>query len=144
MSRDAFFDSNVLLYLVSADSAKADRAEALLGKGGIASVQVLNEICSVCVRRHGMSWEETDRLLDAVRAHCRIEPLTEDTFDLGRRLAERYRLSVYDAMIVAAAMLAGSKILHSEDLHDGLLVEERLVVRNPFRARSVQDRAKGK
>jgi predicted nucleic acid-binding protein len=134
MSGDAFFDSNVLLYLISADTAKADRAEALLARGGIVSVQVLNEISSVCIRRRGMSWEEVDRVVDAVRAHCRTEPLTVDTYDLGRRIAARHRLSVYDAMIVSAALLAGANTLYSEDLHDGLLVEKRLIVRNPFRA----------
>lgn len=140
MSGDAFFDSNVLLYLISADAAKADRAETLLTNGGVVSAQVLNEISSVCIRRHGMSWDEVDQLVDTVRAHCRIESLTVETYDLGRRVAERHRLSVYDAMIVAAALLARSRTLYSEDLHDGLLVEERMVVRNPFRARSVQGR----
>lgn len=38
---EAFFDTNVVLYLFSADAAKADRAEALLADGGIVSVQVL-------------------------------------------------------------------------------------------------------
>jgi predicted nucleic acid-binding protein len=39
---DAFFDTNVVLYLLSADAAKADRAEELLAAGGTISVQVLN------------------------------------------------------------------------------------------------------
>jgi predicted nucleic acid-binding protein len=62
-----------------------------------------------------------------------VEHLTEATFDTGRRLAERYQFSVYDAMIVAAALLAGVKTLYSEDMHDGLRVEKKLVVCNPFR-----------
>jgi predicted nucleic acid-binding protein len=36
-------------------------------------------------------------------------------------------------MIVAAALLAGVKTLYSEDMHDGLRVEKKLVVCNPFR-----------
>ena len=65
-----FFDSNVILYLLSGDSSKADRAEALLNKGGIISVQVLNEVTSVCLRKLKMSWEEIDALLLAVKAAC--------------------------------------------------------------------------
>ena len=42
-------------------------------------------------------------------------------------------------MIVASALLAGADTLYSEDMNDGLLVEDRLRIRNPFRARSVQD-----
>ena len=40
---DVFFDTNVLLYLISEDITKADRAETLLALGGVISVQVLNE-----------------------------------------------------------------------------------------------------
>ncbi len=139
MRADPFFDSNVLLYLVSSDIAKAGRAETLLAGGGTISVQVLNEISNVAMRKHGMTWTQVDTLLEPVRALCRIEPLTEDTYDLGRQLAARYRFSVNDAMIVAAALLAGAETLYSEDMHDGLLVEDRLRIRNPFLAQSVQD-----
>ena len=139
MSDNPFFDSNVLLYLASDDGAKANRAEALLADGGTISVQVLNEMSNAAIRKLGMSWSQVGTLLEPVRALCRIEPLTEDTYGLGARLAVRYQFSVYDAMIVAAALLAGADTLYSEDMHDGLLVEGRLRIRNPFRARSVQD-----
>lgn len=137
MSDKSFFDSNVLLYLVSDDTAKAERAEALLVGGGTISVQVLNEMSNVAMRKHGMRWLQVDALLEPVRALCRIEPLTEYTFDLGRRLAERYQFSVYDAMIVAAALLAEADTLYSEDMQDGLLVEGQLRIRNPFRSASL-------
>ena len=50
---DSFFDTNVLLYLLSKDAAKADLAEALLATGGVVSVQVLNEFASVATRKTG-------------------------------------------------------------------------------------------
>jgi predicted nucleic acid-binding protein len=58
-----FFDTNVLLYLLSADERKADIAEATLAKGGIISVQVLNEATSVCVRKLKMPWPEVHEFL---------------------------------------------------------------------------------
>ena len=60
------------------------------------------------------------------------EDETLRTHDVGRALAERYGWSVYDAMIVAAALLAGCTRLWSEDMQDGLLVEGRLRIANPF------------
>ena len=45
-----FFDTNILLYLLSENSDKADRAEALVDKGGLISVQVLNEMANVALR----------------------------------------------------------------------------------------------
>jgi predicted nucleic acid-binding protein len=52
--------------------------------------------------------------------------------DAGIHLAERYRLSVYDAMIAAAALLAECETLFSEDLQNGLVINGRLRVVNPF------------
>jgi predicted nucleic acid-binding protein len=51
---------------------------------------------------------------------------------VGRALAERYGLSVYDAMIVASALIAGCTTLWSEAMQDGLLVEGELRIMNPF------------
>ena len=76
-----FIDSNVILYLLSGDSAKADRAEAILGKGGIISVQVLNEVTSVCLRKLKMTWEEIDTVLVAVKAACDVVPLTLESYE---------------------------------------------------------------
>nr|WP_086386644.1 MULTISPECIES: PIN domain-containing protein [Burkholderiaceae] len=127
-----FLDSNVALYLLSSDSAKANRAEGLMAEGGVISVQVLNEVANVTRRKLCMSWDETGDVLDAIRAVCSTEPLTEETHDTGRRVSERYGLSVYDSMIVAAALLAECNVLYSEDMQNGLMIDQKLRVVNPF------------
>ena len=58
--------------------------------------------------------------------------ITVQTHQVGRALAEKYQLSVYDAMIVSAALIARCTTLWTEDMHDGLLVEDRLRIVNPF------------
>jgi len=128
----AFFDTNVLLYLLSEDTAKADCAEAILAKGGVVSVQVLNEFASVASRKLRMTYPEIREELDIVRAICKVEPLTVDTHERGLQLAERYGFSLYDAMIAAAALRAGCTLLYTEDLQDGQTLEGRLLVHNPF------------
>lgn len=133
MNASAFFDTNVALHLLSDDVRKADKAESLLKAGGAVSMQVLNETASVGLRKLRLPRADLEELLAAIRAHCRVQPLDEATFDLGWGLAQRHGFSVYDAMIVAAALQSGADTLYSEDLHDGLRVEKRLVVRNPFK-----------
>ena len=59
-------------------------------------------------------------------------PVDENTHDAGMRTAERYGLSIYDAMIVASALGAGFRVLLTEDMQDGLTIERRLLIRNPF------------
>lgn len=128
----SFLDSNVILCLASGQEAKADRAEELVAEGATISVQVLNEIANVSRRKMGMSWAETRTFLSNVRGLLKVEPVTIETHNEGIDLAERYLLSVYDAMIAAAAILAECDTLFSEDLQDGLLIRGRLRVVNPF------------
>ncbi len=132
---ETFFDTNILLYLLSADIAKADRAEAVLAQGGTISVQVLNEFAAVATRKLGLSYSEIREVLEPIRAVCAVVPLALETHELGLHIAERYRFSIYDALIVAAALLAGCGTLYSEDLQDGQSIDGRLVVRNPFTMR---------
>ena len=127
-----FFDTNVVLYLLSADPAKADRAEELLAIGGTISVQVLNEFVAVASRKLHMSWIEIREVLAQVRAVCAVEPVTVETHERALRLAERYGISIYDALIVSAALLANCKTLYSEDMQDGQVIERQLTIRNPF------------
>ena len=129
-----FIDSNVLLYLLSTDSRKADTAEAILCTGGLISVQVLNEIANVALRKLGMSWAEINQFLAPVRSLCTVQSLTVETHDRGREVAERYGLSIYDSMIVSAALLAGCTTLYSEDMKHGLVVDKQLRIANPFKA----------
>jgi len=147
-----FADTNVVLYLLD-DGAKAMRAEEILGQGPRVSVQVLNEALVNCRRKAGLSWEDTGAFLEGmvncrrkaglswedtgaflegIKSLCSVEDLTVQTHQVGRALAEKYQLSVYDAMIVSAALIAGCTTLWTEDMHDGLLIEDQLRVVNPF------------
>jgi predicted nucleic acid-binding protein len=128
----SFLDSNIVLYLASEDLQKADRAQELVAEGGTISVQVLNEIANISRRKMGLSWAETRNFLLMIRGLLKVEPITVEIHDVGISLAERYQLSVYDSMIVSAALSAECDTLLSEDLQNGLLINGRLRVLNPF------------
>jgi predicted nucleic acid-binding protein len=130
----SFFDTNVLIYLASDDAAKADRVEAIVRDGGTVSVQVLNEIANVARRKMRLSWQETRSFLLSLRELLTVHPVTVDTHELGLALAERHQLSIYDALIAASALLAECDRLWSEDMQDGMAIDKRLRIVNPFRA----------
>lgn len=130
---ERFFDTNVLLHLFSADSAKADWVEGALASGGTISVQVLNEFAAVAVRKLGMTLPEVREALQAITAVCTIAPLTLQVRERSLEIAERYGFSVYDALIVAAALESGCSTLYTEDLHDGQVIDQALTLRDPFR-----------
>lgn len=128
-----FIDTNVLLYLLSADGSKADRAEEVLALGGTISVQVLNEFASVAKRKLGLAWPGVREILNTLRALCTVVPLTEAVHLRGMALAQRYGFSVYDAMIAAAALESGCRVLLTQDLQHGQVLDGLLVLRDPFR-----------
>ena len=127
-----FLDTNVLLYSVSNDARKAERCEALLREGAIIGVQVLNEFTNVARRKFAMSWEEIDDTLYLIRQRCLVRDLTATIHDNARALAQRYQFNWFDALIVAAAVDAGSPVLFSEDMQHGLHVTPTLTISNPF------------
>ena len=130
---EVFFDTNVVAYFASTDAAKAKRSDELLRVGGFVSVQVLNEFASVARRKYGLPWASIRIVLAAVRSTCRVASLTLTTHELGVAVAERHQLNIYDGMIVAAAQLAGCRVLYSEDMQDGMVIE-KLTIRNPYTA----------
>ncbi len=140
MSAEAFLDTNVVLYAFAADDQRQLRAEALLAGGCVISVQVLNEFAAVSRRKHGRSWPEILNAREAIRTLSRrVVDLSVEVHDRGAALAERHRLGIYDGCILAAALEAGCRVIYSEDMHDGLLVEGRLRVVNPFRATGLNE-----
>jgi predicted nucleic acid-binding protein len=129
-----FLDSNVLVYAFT-DDARAATAQALLDRGCTISVQGLNEFANVARRKLGKSWREIRDDLAAIRTVCpTVIPIDVDTHETALRLAERYGLAMFDALMVATASKAGCTTLWSEDMQDGMLIDGKLRIANPFRA----------
>lgn len=129
----SFFDNDVLLYAASGDRVKADHAEKIIGGGRAISVQVLNELTSVARRKMRLSWGDTHRFLSTLRELLTVHPITVEVHESGLALAERYNLSIYDAMIAASALHAGCDTLWSEDMQHGMALDARLRIADPFR-----------
>lgn len=128
-----FVDSNVLIYAFTTDP-RAAAAQSLLERGVVTSVQGINEFVNVARRKLGMSWDEVREALADIRILCRvIRPLDIETHEAALRIAERYGYAIFDALMIASALQAGSNILWSEDMQDGMSIEGRLRIANPFR-----------
>jgi predicted nucleic acid-binding protein len=133
MSARAFFDTNVLIYAVGADPARTPIAEQLLLSGGQISVQVLNEFVSVARRKLNLGWPEVDVALASIRRLCADPvPLDAALHVEGVALAKRHNLSIFDALIVAAARAARCDVVYSEDMHHGHRFDGGLKIENPF------------
>ena len=135
MTAKPFLDTNVVRYAFVEGDSRGQKAEALLVKGGVISVQVLNEFAAVARCKLNKSWEEVRRALGILRVFCpEPAPVTVKTHEAALQIGERYKYSMYDGLIMAAALETGCNIVYSEDLQDGQVIENSLTIRNPFKS----------
>jgi predicted nucleic acid-binding protein len=86
----------------------------------------------VARRKLDKSWEEIRRALNILRVFCpEPAPLTVETHERAVDIAERYGHSIFDSLIVAAALQAGARTPFSEDMQDSQAIDG-LAIRNPF------------
>jgi predicted nucleic acid-binding protein len=133
MGERAFLDTNVIVYQYTED-ARGITSEALFDQFDICiSVQVLNEFTNIARKKLKFSWPTVDDAIDAIgEASSTIVPLTIADHHKARELATKYQFSVYDACIIACALATDCNTIFSEDMQDGMVIENRLTISNPF------------
>lgn len=129
---EEFVDSNVLLYLLSGEAGRADAAERVVARSPRLSVQVLNEVAQVALRKFRMPMADVRAFSGSLCSLCEVAPVSVVMHERALRLVERSRLPLYDALIVSAALECGCQTLWSEDFQDGQVFGGSLTVRNPF------------
>lgn len=136
MSVDVFVDTNVLLYAIS--TAQEERAKQKIARDILRtnawglSVQVVQEFYVNATRRPRPAMSHDDAVA-AVKAFFRRPTVGIDTDVVleGLRIKGRFRLSYWDATIIAAARALGAATIYTEDLNDGQVYDD-VTVYNPF------------
>jgi predicted nucleic acid-binding protein len=131
-----FVDSNVFLYAIDEANPKKHRAaqhwraELWKARRGRVSFQVLGEFYVNAVRKRPTAREEARA---EVRDLLAWGPVVADAamMERGWKLQDRYQVSYWDALIVAAAQAAFCRYLLTEDLQAGQMLDEIEVI-NPF------------
>jgi predicted nucleic acid-binding protein len=134
---EVFFDTNVLVYHNTfLDEPKQAKAAELIyaairaGCGGI-SAQVMQECVSVLHRKFAVNLSAIDLYVNAVlRPLYRIDT-TAELIESAIEIKRRFGFSLYDCLVIAAALACGAKTLYSEDLQHGQRIEHLTIV-NPF------------
>ena len=139
MTAPYFVDANVLLYAHDpSEPIKSPRAKAWLAhlwkeRTGRISMQVLSEYYVNVTRKlkpglpQEVAWEDVTTYLT-----WNPYPVDEMLLRRAREIEQRYRLSWWDSMVVAAAQLQDCALLLTEDLQDGM-VFGTVTVRSPFK-----------
>lgn len=137
MEPRVFLDTNIFFYAFSDDPTTARKsaiAQDILTEPFEISVQVLNEFANSSRKKLKKEWAIVESLItDIVYISGVIHPVTLDVHNKALALAQRHNFQFYDAALISSALKAGCNIFASEDMHDGMVIENRLTIQNPFR-----------
>lgn len=139
MSDKYFLDTNIFVYAFdSANIEKQERANeliktALKSHSGCISFQVIQEFINVATRKFAvpLSIPDCEKYLNVV-----LSPLCEvfvsmELYSRSLEVMERWQLSFYNSLIVAAALQVNCSILYTEDLQHEQRIQN-LTIHNPF------------
>lgn len=134
-----FIDTNIWLYaFLETQNAQKSQVANLLVKTEreiTISSQVINEVCINLLRKATFTEEQLQELIKAFYTKYMVAEVTQNVLLKGSELRQTYQFSFWDSLIVASALFSEAKLLYSEDMQDGLVVENQLRIVNPFRAR---------
>ncbi len=132
MSAKTFFDTSVLIYVVTKSDWRSQIAAGRLRAGGVISTQVLNEFVNVSRKNMQQDWGAIKQDLEDIRRLCDpVLPVTLATHEEGLRIAQSYGYRIYDSLMIASAIESGCSTLLSEDMQDGQNIGS-LTIQNPF------------
>jgi len=131
---NVFYDSNIIVYALSNDNqTKRNISLAAIKKHPpIISTQVLNECANVFLRKKGFSPKDTKKMVDLLAKFSDVALISIETIHIALDVMERYHLSYYDSLIIASAIQSDCNIVYSEDMQDGLVVDDKLTIVNVF------------
>jgi predicted nucleic acid-binding protein len=132
-----FIDTNIWLYALIEDDdpGKSARAKLLIETRSavIVSTQVINEVCVNLIKKAQLSEQQVQQLIESFYAKYLVVELSKPLLLKASALREQYAFSFWDSLIVSSALSADALALYSEDMQDGLVVEDRLRIINPFK-----------
>ena len=98
------------------------------------STQAINETCVNLLKKTLLQETGIRQLVTDFYEKYTVVEIEQDTFLAASELREKYSLSFWDSLIIASALRTNCSILYTEDMQDGLKVEGKLTIVNPFQA----------
>jgi predicted nucleic acid-binding protein len=133
-SNPYFLDSNIWIYaLTNQDPNKqASAANLINAPNVVVSTQVINEVCVNLIKKAAFSEDQIKQLLTAFYQGCQVIEFDLNLLTLASDLRTQYSVSFWDSLILSSAIVAGTRTLYTEDLQDGLIINQQIQIINPF------------
>src|SRR6266540_626890 len=137
LPESCFIDTSVWLYaFIEGDNPeKSARAKSLIEAQGAISVstQVISEVCVNLIKKAQFSEQQVRQLIESFYAKYVVVELSKPLLLKASALRGQYAFSFWDSIIVSSALYTDASVLYSEDMQDGLVVENRVRIITPFK-----------
>jgi predicted nucleic acid-binding protein len=97
------------------------------------STQVINEVCVNVIKKAPFSEQQVQQLIESFYAKYVVVELSKSLLLKASALRGQYALSFWDSLIVSGALHADVSVLYSEDMQDGLVIENKVRIINPLK-----------
>lgn len=134
-TKRSFLDTNVWLYALirSGEPLKTEIARQLIQSETIVtSSQVINEICVNLLKKTDLREDNISRIITSFYNRYHVVEFSADILLGASALRSKYNFSFWDSLIVSSALHSKAELLYTEDMHNGLLVENTLRIVSPF------------
>lgn len=140
---NVFIDSNLWIYALIEEEESRDKTGKMvsfletLKKNHqiVISIQVLNEFHWTLKRKYKIEESQIrEKVLEGITGIAQVTPINLEQYKKAFDIRDKYNVSYWDSIIIASALSEDCIILYSEDMHHELKVEDKLLIKNPFKA----------
>jgi predicted nucleic acid-binding protein len=135
-SQLCFIDTNIWLYafIPSQDLNKSATAKTIIQQSDIIiSSQIINEVCVNLIKKALFDEQSIQQLINSFYNRYKVSAIDKNIILKSSELREKLQLSFWDSLIVSSALLGDAEVLYTEDMSDGLVIENRLRLINPLK-----------
>jgi predicted nucleic acid-binding protein len=135
MPKTYFLDSNIWIYAFANNQdprKQAIAANLIDSPGVIISTQVINEVNVNLIKKSAFTEAQIQQLIDSFYQGCQVIEFDRSLLTMASDLRTRYLISYWDSLIVASAITSGTSTIYTEDMQNGLVINQQLQIVNPF------------
>jgi predicted nucleic acid-binding protein len=112
----------------------ANSAQSVLtgNESVIITVQVINEVCVNLIKKANFKEENVKKLIESFYEKYTVQDITKSILLRASSLRGEKRISFWDSLIISSAIESGCSILYTEDMQDGLFINNSLKIVNPL------------
>lgn len=134
MKDKVFIDTNILIYLYSEDEpGKKERSlNAISNYDCVTSTQVLNELSNVMLKKFRVLPADLANVIDDIVYYCNVSTIDVGIIKNAIEITNKYKYSFYDSLIISSALDNECRLLLTEDMQNGQVIDGKLTITNIF------------